>query len=474
MGDWSQAPFSATDVLAGVEAFLGLLYLALWRRDRETGMGWLAISALCLALWIGTNEHHVPHGPAIPATWWWVPMHIGLAALCLGLVDYLGAPPRWRLHLLIVLLAPVALSQAAALWVQATGAVLPRAIVVMVTTTCFAGLGALAFWAARREPGAGHACVGAALLSIPALAIVLAATGSPAVAVRYWGFLPLLALGLTLLTVSLLRRRRKLEAEVERRARAEQALLELNASLEAKVARRTQDLHAMVAALETFNRNVSHDLRGPLGGIGSLARLSEQALLQGDTRRALELLAPISRQADSLLRLMSALLALARNDDGPLNPEPVDLSALVADVCDVLSHSPPDVGHMPAIEIGTLPTVVADPDLLRAALTNLIGNAVKFTAGRQDGLVQISARPDNDAIALTVRDNGIGFDAALGARLFQPFVRLHGQQYSGHGIGLSIVRRAVEKHGGSVQAEGRPGQGATFTITLPHVPLAAH
>lgn len=467
MGDWSQAPFSATDVLAAVEAFLGLLYLALWRRDREPGMGWLAVSAVCLAIWIGTNEHHVPHGPALQASWWWVPLHIGLAALCLGLVDYLGAPPRWRVHLLIALLVPVALSQATALWVQATGAVLPRAIVVMVTTTCFAGLGGLAFWAAQREPGAGHACVGAALLSIPGLAIALAATGSPAVAVRYWGFLPLLALGLTLLTVSLLRRRRKLEDEVARRARAEQALLELNASLEAKVARRTQDLHAMVAALETFNRNVSHDLRGPLGGIGSLARLSEQALVQGDTRRALELLAPISRQADSLLRLMSALLALARNDDAPLNPEPVDLSALVAEVCALLTQSPPEVGRMPAIEIGEMPTVVADPDLLRAALTNLVGNAVKFTAGRQDGRVQISAKQNEAGVALSVQDNGIGFDEPHAARLFHPFVRLHGHQYEGHGIGLSIVRRAVERHGGAVRAEGRPGQGATFTITLP-------
>lgn len=456
----AQAPFTGTDVLAGVLGLLALLYLALWRRDREPGMGWFALAMALLGAWIFANDLHAPTAAQLQPSLWFAPLLLGIAALCVGLVAYLDVPRHWRTRVLAALLLPLLLSGVLALAVAAGALSLPRATVAILTTICFAGLAALAFWAQRREPGAGHGLVGAALLGIPGLAIVLRAVGSDSPMLRYWSFWPLLVLGLTLLTVSLLRRRRRLEAEVARRTQAEAALTALNATLEAEVARRTSELREMVAALDSFNRNVSHDLRGPLGGIGGLARLAEEALQRGDTAQVSRLLQPIAHQAEASGRLVTALLALAQAEDAPLQPRAVSLQALALDVAATL-------GTPAALSIGPLHTVRGDPDLLRAVLANLIGNALKFSTGRPDASVRVESRRDGDRVTLTVRDNGIGFDAAAANRLFQPFERLHDDRYEGHGVGLSIVRRVVERHGGSVQAEGRPGAGACFSVTLP-------
>lgn len=113
-----------------------------------------------------------------------------------------------------------------------------------------------------------------------------------------------------------------------------------------------------------------------------------------------------------------------------------------------------------------MPTVRGDPELLRQVFANLIGNAVKFTAGSPHPQVQISARTGDGQTVFEVRDNGIGFEPAAAPRLFKPFQRLHDHGYEGFGVGLSIVKRIIDRHGGRVWAEGRPGQGASFYFTL--------
>ena len=119
------------------------------------------------------------------------------------------------------------------------------------------------------------------------------------------------------------------------------------------------------------------------------------------------------------------------------------------------------------VQIDPLPMVHADETLLRAVMTNLIGNALKFTAHRSDAQVRISAQVEQSAVTVTVADNGVGFEPRDGAALFEPFARLHGERYQGTGIGLTIVRRIIERHGGRVCASGEPGAGATFSFTLP-------
>ncbi len=249
----------------------------------------------------------------------------------------------------------------------------------------------LAFWARRRERSAGHGYIALAFLLVPGTALVLAVQRSPAAHLRYWGFIPVLVIGLTLLTVSLLRRRRMLMDEVARRAAAERSLADTNASLEAQVDARTRELRDVIDGLESFNRQISHDLRGPLGGIGGLAQLASEALQRGDLAAVQRLLPPIAQQAEVTARLVDALLMLARSGEVALNKVPLDLARLAQRGGAGSSAAGARGEQAPAVEIGELPVVEADETLLRAVMTNLIGNAIKFSAGRPDGKVRISA-----------------------------------------------------------------------------------
>ena len=113
-----------------------------------------------------------------------------------------------------------------------------------------------------------------------------------------------------------------------------------------------------------------------------------------------------------------------------------------------------------------LPTVNGDPELLRQVFSNLIGNAIKFSNRSQRPQVEVATLARDGEQVFIVRDNGVGFDPAAAQRLFKPFQRLHDRSYEGFGVGLSIVKRIVDRHGGRVWAEGQPGQGASFYFTL--------
>lgn len=242
----------------------------------------------------------------------------------------------------------------------------------------------------------------------------------------------------------------------------------LNDQLEQRVQERTADLQEMVRSLESFNRAVSHDLRGPLGGISGLAQLAAQALERQDATVARAALPAIAKQAQTLESMLNSLLMLAKVGDETIAHQEVALADLVKDVIDQLTMSRPGQ-VMPQFVLKDLPVTWTDPALLRPALLNLIGNAVKFSARGSQPLVEIGTLPGEESGFRTiyVRDNGAGFDASAVEHIFTPFVRLHGDQYEGHGVGLSIVRRAIHKLGGGVWAKAQPGKGATFYFTLP-------
>lgn len=237
-----------------------------------------------------------------------------------------------------------------------------------------------------------------------------------------------------------------------------------NETLEQRVESRTAQLREIIGGLESFNRTVSHDLRGPLGGIAGASRKASEYLEEGEFERASQMLNLIAESAERTERLVNALLALARASDTDVHRQHVDTAALVREVVDALSQP---AGKLPvAIDIGALPPVEADPTLLRQVFVNLIGNAVKFAGSAAQPQVGVGVTDANGGAVFFVRDNGVGFSAEQAQRLFQPFQRLHGARYDGFGLGLSIVRRIVERHHGRVWAEGRPGEGATFYFSV--------
>ena len=165
-------------------------------------------------------------------------------------------------------------------------------------------------------------------------------------------------------------------------------------------------------------------------------------------------------------QLIDDLLGLARLSRGTLNRGLVDVSALAADIVAELRrrHGGREVRAVVAPDM----RLRGDPNLLRIALENLVGNAWKFTSRRADARVEIAMTSDGPHRWITIADNGAGFDPRLSAKLFQPFARLHpSSEYEGTGIGLATVARIIKRHGGSVRAESQPGAGATFICVLP-------
>lgn len=451
----------ATDFFAAIGAaalaMLALLHGMVWRAQRQR---WALMFTLCMGLgaayylldpWLRPQGDKAnPAGSLMGA--------VLILSLLTAMADYVGLPRRLARRVVATAVAVGVVALAARL-----AGYMPRAGGFVVYAGYFTLLAAMSAWALRREPARGHGVVMLAVLSYPlAVAGMLAGHVHPDL-VRYVIIVPCVMLGMTVLTTGQMRERAAAEQEVQRRRAAEADLRRLNDSLELRVAERTAELQNMVDGLESFNRSVSHDLRGPLGGMAHALRLAREALERGNHDGARRLLDAVAEQAEQSNDLVHALLALARAGTGELQPQPVPLAALVDEALAQLRAAGTDTAP---VLVQPLPVVQADPGLLRQVFVNLLGNALKFSAGVAQPRVEVGVRSDGGTPVLYVRDNGVGFDPALAQRLFEPFQRLHGAQFQGSGVGLSIVRRVVERHGGRLWAEASPGQGATFCFTL--------
>ena len=246
----------------------------------------------------------------------------------------------------------------------------------------------------------------------------------------------------------------ELRNEIEERARAEEALRHAKAVAE-----------AASKELEAFSYSVAHDLRAPLRSIDGFS----QALLEDCADRldadGQRYLTHVRESAQQMGELIDDLLSLSRVTRTELRRERVDVTALVRSVLERLRESQPDRQVDQVVQDGLV--AQADPRLLDVALTNLLGNAWKFTSKRTSARIEFAAKADVYPPVYCVRDNGAGFDARYADKLFGVFQRLHAaHEFEGTGIGLATVRRIVTRHGGQVWAEGQVDQGATFYFTL--------
>jgi len=230
-------------------------------------------------------------------------------------------------------------------------------------------------------------------------------------------------------------------------------------------ARLAAQLETSKQELESFSYSVSHDLRAPLRVIDgfSLALLEDYgASLPAEGQ---DLLARLRQQAQRMAQLIEGLLEFSRSGRKRLEVAPVDLAALAQTVAQELRQANPDRGV--EVKIAAIPPAMGDRALLRKVLTNLIGNAFKFTRRRPDARVEIGSRDDNGERVYYVRDNGAGFDMRYASRLFGVFQRLHpAADFEGTGVGLAVVQRIIHRHGGRVWGEARVNEGATFQFTL--------
>lgn len=219
--------------------------------------------------------------------------------------------------------------------------------------------------------------------------------------------------------------------------------------------------------LEAFAYSVSHDLRTPVRHIAGFNNLLRKSL--GDPQKAARYLDVIDQAAGRMNTLIDAMLDLSQTARQPLHPRRVDLEALVTHV---RAELVPDILERQITwKVGPLPLVMGDQDLLRQVLVNLLSNALKYTRAREQAVIEVWAEEHVGAWAVFVRDNGAGFDPRYAEKLFGVFQRLHRQEeFEGTGVGLANVRRIVTRHGGTVFAQGRPGEGATFGFTLPRQP----
>jgi len=235
--------------------------------------------------------------------------------------------------------------------------------------------------------------------------------------------------------------------------------------LEEELKQTAAELARSNAELESFSYSVSHDLRAPLRAVDGFARILIEDYapqLKPEAQRYLDLVRDNARRMGQLI---DDLLAFSRLSRQPLTTRPIAPADLARQVLDDLRRE--QEGRRVDIVIGELPACQADPALLRQVFVNLLGNALKFTRGREVARIEVGCREIDGERAYFVQDNGAGFDMQYAHKLFGVFQRLHrAEDYAGTGVGLAIVQRIVHRHGGRAWAEAEVDKGATFYFTI--------
>ena len=276
---------------------------------------------------------------------------------------------------------------------------------------------------------------------------------------RIIGVLSLLLLESGFIAVLLVERRR--------RRRAKEALDQLNAELETRIEDRTAALNAKSRELETFAYSVAHDLKAPLRGIDGYSRLLLEEYSNSLDSEGQAFLQTIQDSTDEMSQLIDDLLAYSRLERRELKPDRIQLAPMINSLVEEKRRGAMEHPIDFVIDVNGA-TVLADASGLAQSLRNYLDNAIKFTSKVAEPHIEVGSKESAESCLLWVRDNGVGFDMKYHDRIFDIFQRLNvSEDYPGTGIGLAIVRKAMERMGGRAWANSEPGHGATFYLEIP-------
>lgn len=254
--------------------------------------------------------------------------------------------------------------------------------------------------------------------------------------------------------------------DITEKREAEEIIKRMNFELEEKVRERTEELEMLNKDLESFSYSISHDLRAPLRHIQGFSELLKQHISDKDSQLS-KYISMILNSSNEMGIMIEKLLEFSKFGRKVLKKSQLDLNSILNDI--LISIEEDTKNRVIVWDIQNLPKITGDEHLIKIALSNLISNAVKYTSKRDSARIEIGFYPKASGNVIYVKDNGAGFDMNFSEKLFGVFQRLHGaEEFDGTGIGLAIVKRIVNKHGGQVWASGKQGKGATFYISLPY------
>ena len=260
----------------------------------------------------------------------------------------------------------------------------------------------------------------------------------------------------------------KILRDITEKRKADSEIKQLNETLENRVTERTTELTEANKALESFTYSVSHDLRAPVRAIVGFTKIIEKEYSKDFKPELKELFNFLETSGTRMNSIIDDMLALTKYEKEKLRLAPVNMEQLFNRVWANISYSAP---HFAKLQITELPTVEADMSMLEQVVVNLVSNAIKYSSKKEQPLVTVGCENAGGHYTFYVSDNGAGFDMKNYHRMFGAFQRLHSlSEFEGTGVGLLLVKKIVEKHGGVVWAEGKVNEGATFYFTLPCLP----